>query len=382
MAGNNAGEGYNQRLTIGIVVTCLTFSILSFGLRLYARVLSAAKLWYDDYWMVGVMAVCISMSASDFIGLAYGSGRHEATLDTDTVTTFMKNLYVYMLLWSTGVFSVKIGILLFYWRVFPTRDFRIGVLGVAGLSTGIFLSNFFTFMLQCSPVKMFWLPKTPGKCIDQHTFYFASAIINVVGDVAVLSLPLPVVWRLHTSRSKKWSLSFLFLLGLFVCVASVFRIIAVNEIDPEDFTFSNVGGGLWSTVEVEIGFICANLPAIRPLVNKWLGRSEGSSGYPSHGTGSAYAGASSKRRNSRAGHMVLGSREGDNDLEMMTKDNASDETSLANRGQQPGVAPKDGKGFIHVRTDVEMTVVEQSEWDKKRGMDAYLDVASPTPTPR
>ena len=30
---------------------------------------------------------------------------------------------------------------------------------------------------------------------------------------AVLFLPLPVVWQLHTSRSRKWSLSFLFLLG-------------------------------------------------------------------------------------------------------------------------------------------------------------------------
>ncbi len=122
-----------------------------------------------------------------------------------------------MLLWATGVFSVKVGILLFYWRVFPTRSFRVAVIGVGCLSLGIYLSNFFSFMLQCLPVSKFWDPTEPGTCIDQNSFYLASAIINVAGDVAVLFLPLPVVWGLHTSKNKKWSLSFLFLLGA-LCV--------------------------------------------------------------------------------------------------------------------------------------------------------------------
>lgn len=125
----------------------------------------------------------------------------------------MKNLWVYMLLWACGVFTVKVGILLFYWRVFHTRGFRIGALAVGAFSTGIFLSNFFSFTFQCIPISKFWDPAGPGECFDQNSFYLASAIINVLGDVAVLSLPLPVVWNLNTSKNKKWSLSFLFLLG-------------------------------------------------------------------------------------------------------------------------------------------------------------------------
>lgn len=35
---------------------------------------------------------------------------------------------------------------------------------------------------------------------------------------------------------------------------------------------TNVGGGLWSTVEVQVGFICANLPHTRPLVIRWYQR--------------------------------------------------------------------------------------------------------------
>lgn len=111
-----------------------------------------------------------------------------------------------------GVFSVKVGILMFYWRVFHTKSFRVSALAVGGFSFAIFVTNLFTFVFQCTPIESFWLGKTDD-CITQVAFYLASAIINVVGDIAVLALPLPVVWRLHTSRSKKWSLSFLFLLG-------------------------------------------------------------------------------------------------------------------------------------------------------------------------
>ncbi|EPE06929.1 integral membrane protein [Ophiostoma piceae UAMH 11346] len=388
MAGSSAGEDYNLRLTIGVVVTCLLLAILSFGLRLYARTVSSAKLWYDDYWMILVMVMCFGMSACDITGLVFGSGKHQADLPVATFESFMKNLYAYEIIWSFGVFGVKVGILLFYWRVFPTRRIRMVVLAVFFFSGGIFVINFFTFVLQCLPVSRFWDQTVDGTCINQNQFYFASAIINVCGDVAVLALPMPIVWRLHTSRNKKWSLSFLFLLGAFV-----FRIVAVREIDPADFTFSNVAGGLWSTVEVEIGFICANLPAIRPLIIRWFKLGSGSTGasnsgydgYANGGNPLGY-GTHSKIATNRSRRMPLGSRNGERDIELMSQGNSSDEIKLT-KGVRPAslnsetLGSSDGGndgnnhaaatritagqgsgsglgGGIRVKTEVQMTVDE------------------------
>ncbi|KAI1372871.1 hypothetical protein F4677DRAFT_431002 [Hypoxylon crocopeplum] len=325
-----------QRLTTGIVVTCLTLSVTTFGLRIYARNVSAAKLWWDDYWMSVPMLICIAMSTSDFVGLVYGSGQHQADLDEDTVMTFMKNLYIYMIFWSMGVFSVKVGILMFYWRVFHTKPFRISAIAVGSFSLFIFMTNFFTFTFQCTPVESFW-KGTPEDCIEQHVFYLASAIINVIGDVAVLALPLPVVWRLHTSRSKKLSLSFLFLLGAFVCIASIFRIIGVYQIDPNDFTYTNLAGGLWSTVEVEIGFICANLPAIRPVIFKWFGVGSSEVSYGSGSAGPRQYGISSKGAN-RSGHVILRSRNQESDLL------DSDTEALTRQGKEDTITPTNTRG--------------------------------------
>ncbi|KAI1136210.1 hypothetical protein F5Y05DRAFT_391971 [Hypoxylon sp. FL0543] len=376
-------ETYAQRLTTGIVLTCLALSVLSFGLRIYARKISAAKLWWDDYWMFLPMLICIAMTTNDFVGLEYGSGQHQADLSKETVENFMKNLYVYMVFWSVGVFSVKVGILMFYWRVFTTRAFRVSAIAVGCFSLSIFIVNFFTFVFQCTPVESFWKGKIDD-CIDQTAFYLASAIINVAGDIAVLTLPLPVVWRLHTSKSKKWSLSFLFLLGAFVCIASIFRIVGVYEINPEDFTNSNLAGGLWSTVEVEIGFICANLPAIRPLLFKLFGVGSSAAAYASGSAGPRQYGISSKGA-TRSGHVILHSRNGesdpiDSDTEALTRKGKEDtitptHTRGANSDADQGQAF--GLSDIVVKTDIGVSIDDKQSRSNDKEPNHFVRITAP-----
>ena len=62
------GVAYRQNLTIGIITTCLALSTLTFGLRIYSRIVSGAKLWWDDYWMCGVMVVVSALSAALYAG--------------------------------------------------------------------------------------------------------------------------------------------------------------------------------------------------------------------------------------------------------------------------------------------------------------------------
>ncbi|KAI0842427.1 hypothetical protein F5Y06DRAFT_257600 [Hypoxylon sp. FL0890] len=376
-------ETYAQRLTTGIVITCLALSVISFVLRIYSRRVTAAQLWWDDYWMCLPMLICIAMSTNDFVGLAYGSGQHQADLSKETVENFMKNLYLYEVFWSIGVFGVKVGILMFYWRVFHTRTFRVSAVAVGCFSLSIFLINFFTFIFQCTPIESFWTGNLED-CIDRNAFYLASAIINVAGDIAVLTLPLPVVWRLHTSRSKKWSLSFLFLLGAFVCIASIFRIVGVYEIDPNDFTYSNLSGGLWSTVEVEIGFICANLPAIRPLAFKVLGIGSSAGAYASGSAGPRQYGISSKGA-VRSGHVMLRSRNQESDFV------DSDTEALTRKGKEDTITPthtrgangdvEQGQAFglsdIVVKTDIGVSIDDKQSHSSSKEPNHFVQITAP-----
>ncbi|KAF2087180.1 hypothetical protein K490DRAFT_66046 [Saccharata proteae CBS 121410] len=271
-----SSETYNWRLTIGVATTLLILVYLSYILRLWARSRSAARLWWDDYWMGFVLLLCTAMSVGDYVGLLFGSGQHQDELDAYTVRHFKINLYVYMCTWSAGVFGVKVGILLFYWRIFSTtsRAFRVSCFVVSGFCFVQFIINIFVFIFQCSPIGQFWGETANGICINQVSFYLASAIINVFGDLFVLSLPIPVIWRLHAAKSRRVALLFVFLLGALVCVASGFRILSVTLIEEADFTYSNLAGGIWSTVEVHTGYITANLPTIRSLLRMKFGKNQ------------------------------------------------------------------------------------------------------------
>lgn len=81
-------------------------------------------------------------------------------------------------------------------------------------------------------------------------------------------MPLPYVLRLNLPAAQRVMIASIFLLGCFVNVVSVVRLInlmAVNLASP-DFTWKMKEVLLWSVVEVNVGLICACLPSLKPAI--------------------------------------------------------------------------------------------------------------------
>ena len=53
-----------------------------------------------------------------------------------------------------------------------------------------------------------------GTCIDQLAYFRYNTIPNISIDVAMLILPLPLVWKLQTSTTQKLGLTAIFLTGV------------------------------------------------------------------------------------------------------------------------------------------------------------------------
>lgn len=66
---------------------------------------------------------------------------------------------------------------------------------------------------QCVPVSGLWNPNIPTKCINGKQFFLGSLIPDISIDVALLSLPVPYIWRLHRTTSQKIALAGTFMLG-------------------------------------------------------------------------------------------------------------------------------------------------------------------------
>ena len=67
----------------------------------------------------------------------------------------------------------------------------------------------------CSPVAYAWDKTiTGGTCIDELAFSRYKTIPNILVDIFMLALPLPLVWKLQTSITQKLGLTAVFLTGI------------------------------------------------------------------------------------------------------------------------------------------------------------------------
>ena len=79
--------------------------------------------------------------------------------------------------------------------------------------TASMLFGSLTAIFECTPIRKAWTPTISGHCVDSFKFYMIVTIWDVLVDVLIMFLPLPVLWRLHTERSNKVTLTGVFLCG-------------------------------------------------------------------------------------------------------------------------------------------------------------------------
>lgn len=77
-----------------------------------------------------------------------------------------------------------------------------------------FVSVFLEEMLLCRPLAFNWDPRIEGgNCANRPAAYLATGIINLLTDIMVLCLPVPMVWNLQLPKRKKFALSTVFGVG-------------------------------------------------------------------------------------------------------------------------------------------------------------------------
>ncbi|RAH83220.1 hypothetical protein BO86DRAFT_388091 [Aspergillus japonicus CBS 114.51] len=143
----------------------------------------------------------------------YGMGRHADELPSANVTKIAKLLMAFECVYCTTVGIIKVSILLMYARIFPTRNFRLAAIILGGIAVGWVLAIICVSVFQCDPIAKAWNPTLPGSCINLKGSFIGNAVPNIVTDVAILSLPVHVVWGLHASLTHRLSVITVFLLG-------------------------------------------------------------------------------------------------------------------------------------------------------------------------
>lgn len=109
----------------------------------------------------------------------------------------------------------KASICLLYLRIFAHISwFRKAVYVVMAYVLLYAAASIIATIFECSPVARVWDHSVEGTCIDLTGFWYANAAANIIGDFAILFLPMPVVKSLKLPSRQKWGLRLIFGLGV------------------------------------------------------------------------------------------------------------------------------------------------------------------------
>ncbi|KAF2096908.1 hypothetical protein NA57DRAFT_78498 [Rhizodiscina lignyota] len=170
--------------------------------------------------------------------------------------TALKLLIPGRLTYAGFEWCLKLCILSFYFRItdestYMSRGLRITFWSIVLTFVGIILAT----VLECRPLSMFWQydPKRAIPCQKGLANLLTMAISNILTDVALIALPIPMLYRMQLSPGKKLQLILLFSVGIFVIGVTIARLPLIFDNSVEQSSRS-----MWASIEMATSCIVAN----------------------------------------------------------------------------------------------------------------------------
>ncbi|CUS14908.1 unnamed protein product, partial [Tuber aestivum] len=200
-------------------------------------------------------------------------GTHIETLSPQTLVVFLKATWGTNFAYSWVTMFAKLSVLIFYRRVMGhhtwfkwAADCMIVFILLIGIGSEAILFS------HCRPFAYYWNRTIPnGYCWNLELFYFVNAGVNIVADVVITFLPLPLLSQLELPKRQKIGLCVIFSLGGLACAISavrVFQLPALNH--TKDITWDITSAMLWYFVEAHLIIIAACGPALQPFFRRYL----------------------------------------------------------------------------------------------------------------
>ncbi|ROV92799.1 hypothetical protein VMCG_09090 [Cytospora schulzeri] len=205
-------------------------------------------------------------------GIYNGLGHHLADLGPSQIAVQYKLLIAADITWLLGTVSAKLSMLYLYTRIFAiSRATKVGALILMLLVTSFGIAFLVIFMTQCHPFDEPWNPVPGGWCRNLVTQEYISCGLNLVLDLSVVILPMPVLWKLQMTTTRKLFITIMFSLGLVTVGVMCWRLqYTAESVVINDYTFTLGTISTISMFELWLGIICVCLPTLGPLVKIYV----------------------------------------------------------------------------------------------------------------
>ncbi|KAF3915618.1 hypothetical protein ABW21_db0208306 [Orbilia brochopaga] len=254
----------------------LSAAVIAVVLRLYVRIRLVRHAWaigWDDWGIAIALLFAIGLTTVQLNATQYGYGMHIWDVRHEWFMPMRKMAFSAQILFIFCTTTTKISILYFYLRLSVSPNFRLLVyLGAAFVfATGV--SFIFVIVFQCMPISGYWdLTLPQSRCVDESAANIANAVLNSVSDLYVFLLPIKSMLGLRLPLRQRIGIVVLFSLGAVVCIAGWLRIWQLADVLRRTYDNTWYGPTLYilTTVECDVAIVCGCLPALKPLMAKFL----------------------------------------------------------------------------------------------------------------
>ncbi|KAL6704917.1 hypothetical protein ACN47E_007462 [Coniothyrium glycines] len=213
-----------NRTPIVQIITYFTFvtSLLAFvthaGIKLYIF----RTLRIESWFVLASLVFCIAQSVAVISQTYHGFGTPMKSLSPQDLLSNFKGEYAAAILLFASIGFSKLAIIAFVHSLTPSKRHRVVNFGIGIFAAVWMLCAILIVCFECSMPDP-W-NRTQGRCVDRLTWWTAISVLNIVTEVAIVTLELYITAQLHVKRNRKASIMGIFACRLLVTVAAIVQL--------------------------------------------------------------------------------------------------------------------------------------------------------------
>ncbi|PWY73990.1 hypothetical protein BO83DRAFT_444343 [Aspergillus eucalypticola CBS 122712] len=205
----------------------------------------------------------------------FNNGTQPPSTFTPSQTTIVYKLfYTLTIIYVPMTLLAKLTLLTILARLFILRRSQtLTVYLTITLTTIYYITIFFIKIFICDPVSTFWTsPNNPHNpnCLSEGAVFLADAVMSVITDLAILLLPIGLMFPLRLGVVKKVKVGAMLGCGGLAVGFSIYRLVLVVDVGVRGLGNSQVYARILLSGNAEGGFglICSCIPALHILVSR------------------------------------------------------------------------------------------------------------------
>ncbi|KAH8665495.1 hypothetical protein BGZ61DRAFT_538462 [Ilyonectria robusta] len=257
------------------------FTLLSLGiciifLRTYARIrqVGIRNFEADDYLMLLVIIpYTIETALAYTVGAKYNGLTNSAMTDEQRAALSPDSKEYHdriggskiqvagWTMYATVLWVIKSALCAFYFRLtHGLAGYKIKIYIGIGLIASTYIAIVASLLFSCRPFHHFWqINPNPGNLCQPASsklYIFLIVALNIVTDLYLILIPIPMLWGAQIPKVKKIGLVVLFSGGIFVMVAGLLRCVLIlknPKTGPQE-------GASWAVRESFVAVATSSLP--------------------------------------------------------------------------------------------------------------------------